>query len=103
MKLKSSFLRHFSLVGLIACASTRPIQIPVETVNVDVPLEVGLSFVPRLLTLRIDYQDRDGLLGLTSYEEIIQIIPVYGGVPGNNMSDQLSPEQAYYIYLKSKR
>mgnify|MGYP001576446394 FL=1 len=103
MKLKS-LLRHFSLVSMIACASTQPLQqAPIETVNVDVPLEVGLSFVPRLYTLRIDYRDQDGQPGLTSMEEIRQIIPAYGSVSGNSMPDPLSPEKAYSIYLMSKR
>ena len=103
MKLKNSLLRSVSIVSLIACASTQPVPKLVETVEVDVPLEVGLSFVPKLVVLRIDFQDSDGQLGLTSATEIYQIIPTYGNTSGNNMPDPLSPEQAYGIFLRSKK
>lgn len=99
-----SFLIPFSLVSLIACASTQQIkQMPIETLNVDVSLEVGLSFVPRLYNLRIDYKDIDGQPGLTSEAEIHQVIPSYGSSKGRDMPEPLSTKQAYDIYLMSKR
>ena len=92
-----------SLATLIACASTQPTQKSIESVDVKVPLEVSLSFVPRLMALRIDYRDSDGQPGLTSEAEIYQVIPTYWSTPGNNIPEPLSSKRAYGIYLMSKK
>jgi len=109
MKLKSILFGNFPLISFLACASMEAMQSPIEapkreSVEVDVPLEVCLAFnVPKLARLRIDYLDKDGQSGLTSMEEIYQIIPVYRGVSGRDIPDPLSPEQAYGIFLSSKK
>src|SRR3989344_7728321 len=97
MKLKNILFGNFPLIIFIACASMEAIQPNVENtkrdnVEVDVPLEVGLAFnAPNLARLRIDYLDKDGQSGLTSMEEIYQIIPAYRGVSGRDLPDPLSP------------
>lgn len=103
MKLKNTFFMSISLVTLISCTSIQQVQKPIETVEVEVPLEVGLSFVPRLVFLRIDYRDSDGQSGLTSMAEIDQVIPMYGKASGNMMPEPISPEKAYNIFLRSKK